>query len=579
MGDTNHESDEAVRGKRGVGRRGLLRSIAGAGTVGLLGSSAISGTAVAQSDVPKPENLRVAETTHTSATVEWDRPSEGADAVDHYEVTYSGDTDAGASGTVGVAMPSPVVAETTDTTAEVAPLVAGFDGVVSVAAVGPDGATSGEADVDVQLPSPTGESPPPAPSDLKLRHAERDGHARLAWDAVDAADLSHYELDWVNVYSSSAPRPHVRTAVDGDSTEAPITGRTRPSFRAVDEGGNRSPAREVRYEPHTMFDRQVAPYAASDVESAEIEVVDRDAPLANEATVREPADDGTTYAVSGTVAVPSGCYRPTVSAQHNGEVLRVRIGVERRPDAGACVQTVQGVEYEAGIDCDEARAVEVTYVGSEYRTVFGDLGGSPPPRPTGLEVTPTGPNTATASWDPVGHEDLSHYVVWPIEAEDSDDLGGGPTGVVLPAEESETAPDHPEQLQFAYQLPDPGPWYSIAWLETSAAMADLDASEYTVLVQAVNNHGFRSPWAAADLTLTDSPGEEPAPIDGATPTDPDDDGLYEDLNGNGEVDYADVVTYFEHMDEPAMQNSVAAYDYNGNGDVDYADLVDLFGQV
>ncbi|WP_226021757.1 cellulase family glycosylhydrolase [Halomicrobium salinisoli] len=63
------------------------------------------------------------------------------------------------------------------------------------------------------------------------------------------------------------------------------------------------------------------------------------------------------------------------------------------------------------------------------------------------------------------------------------------------------------------------------------------------------------------------------------PTDPDGDGLYEDLNGNGEVDYQDVVTYFNNMDEPAMTNNVAAYDYNGNGEIDFADLVELFGQV
>ncbi|WP_226012616.1 family 43 glycosylhydrolase [Halomicrobium salinisoli] len=71
----------------------------------------------------------------------------------------------------------------------------------------------------------------------------------------------------------------------------------------------------------------------------------------------------------------------------------------------------------------------------------------------------------------------------------------------------------------------------------------------------------------------------PAIGGGAAPTDPDGDGLYEDLNGNGEVDYSDVVSYFETMDDPAMTDNVAAYDYNGNGEVDFADLVDLFEQV
>ncbi|WP_225333162.1 hypothetical protein [Halomicrobium urmianum] len=76
-------------------------------------------------------------------------------------------------------------------------------------------------------------------------------------------------------------------------------------------------------------------------------------------------------------------------------------------------------------------------------------------------------------------------------------------------------------------------------------------------------------------------GDGPPPVgrNDASPTDPDGDGEYEDLNGNGEVDYDDVVTYFDNMESDAMTDNVEYYDYNGNGDVDYADLVDLFGEV
>ncbi|WP_226023893.1 endo-1,4-beta-xylanase [Halomicrobium salinisoli] len=63
------------------------------------------------------------------------------------------------------------------------------------------------------------------------------------------------------------------------------------------------------------------------------------------------------------------------------------------------------------------------------------------------------------------------------------------------------------------------------------------------------------------------------------PTDPDGDGLYEDLNGNGEADYSDVVDYFNNMEDPSMTDHVDAYDYNGNDEIDFADVVDLFGQV
>ncbi|WP_226010043.1 sialate O-acetylesterase [Halomicrobium salinisoli] len=75
------------------------------------------------------------------------------------------------------------------------------------------------------------------------------------------------------------------------------------------------------------------------------------------------------------------------------------------------------------------------------------------------------------------------------------------------------------------------------------------------------------------------PPENDGPSWPGNATDPDDDGLYEDLNGNGEVDFQDVVDYFNGMDGEGMQNDVQYYDYNGNGEVDYADLVDLFGQV
>jgi GH35 family endo-1,4-beta-xylanase len=64
-------------------------------------------------------------------------------------------------------------------------------------------------------------------------------------------------------------------------------------------------------------------------------------------------------------------------------------------------------------------------------------------------------------------------------------------------------------------------------------------------------------------------------IDGAQPGDPDSDGVYEDLNGNNRIDFDDVVTYFEHMDEPVIADH-AAYDYNGNQRIDYNDLVSLF---
>ncbi|WP_226010631.1 BGTF surface domain-containing protein [Halomicrobium salinisoli] len=78
--------------------------------------------------------------------------------------------------------------------------------------------------------------------------------------------------------------------------------------------------------------------------------------------------------------------------------------------------------------------------------------------------------------------------------------------------------------------------------------------------------------------VADPPGE-PAAIDGTAPRDPDGDGLYEDLNGNGETDYADVVQFYEHRDDPAVARRVDAYDFDLDGDVDRADVVALFERV
>lgn len=62
------------------------------------------------------------------------------------------------------------------------------------------------------------------------------------------------------------------------------------------------------------------------------------------------------------------------------------------------------------------------------------------------------------------------------------------------------------------------------------------------------------------------------------PTDPDGDGEYEDMNGNGETDFDDMVTYFNDMDEPYIRNNVSKYDFNANGGIDFDDLIELFEQ-
>ncbi len=90
------------------------------------------------------------------------------------------------------------------------------------------------------------------------------------------------------------------------------------------------------------------------------------------------------------------------------------------------------------------------------------------------------------------------------------------------------------------------------------------------------NAGDEVPVSTQSATLTVvSPG--PDWPEGAT--DPDGDGLYEDLNGNGEADYQDVVRYFNELASDGMGRNAQYYDYNGNGEIDYDDLVTLFEAI
>jgi hypothetical protein len=60
------------------------------------------------------------------------------------------------------------------------------------------------------------------------------------------------------------------------------------------------------------------------------------------------------------------------------------------------------------------------------------------------------------------------------------------------------------------------------------------------------------------------------------PTDPDDDGVYEDVNGDGSVDVLDAQAIFANTQDSVIQNNVEAFDFNDDGSVDVLDAQALF---
>lgn len=76
-----------------------------------------------------------------------------------------------------------------------------------------------------------------------------------------------------------------------------------------------------------------------------------------------------------------------------------------------------------------------------------------------------------------------------------------------------------------------------------------------------------------------NPGPLPVPPNQLAPTDPDHDRLYEDLNGNGQLDFADVTLFFNQMDWISAHEPVQLFDFNGNQRIDFADIAALFSRL
>jgi PKD repeat protein len=69
------------------------------------------------------------------------------------------------------------------------------------------------------------------------------------------------------------------------------------------------------------------------------------------------------------------------------------------------------------------------------------------------------------------------------------------------------------------------------------------------------------------------------PEQASRPTDPDHDGIFEDLNGNGGNDFDDMTLFFIHLDWIVASEPAGAFDYNSNGRVEFDDIVLRFKEL
>ncbi|QOS12860.1 uncharacterized protein HfgLR_13660 [Haloferax gibbonsii] len=65
----------------------------------------------------------------------------------------------------------------------------------------------------------------------------------------------------------------------------------------------------------------------------------------------------------------------------------------------------------------------------------------------------------------------------------------------------------------------------------------------------------------------------------AVPTDPDGDGTFEDINGDGNVTVSDVQAMFANRNSPGITDNADAFDFSGNGEVNIVDVQRLFVEI
>jgi PKD repeat protein len=128
-------------------------------------------------------------------------------------------------------------------------------------------------------------------------------------------------------------------------------------------------------------------------------------------------------------------------------------------------------------------------------------------------------------------------------------------------------------------LVDGAPAFTIAVPNTGGyeAFSEVEAPGQVPLTAGAHTLTVRFPVGLMNLDRVTLLAIQPVPFPaGALPLDTDGDGLYDDTNGNGRMDFADVVLYFNQMSWIGANEPVPAFDCNGNGRIDFADVVWLF---
>ena len=206
--------------------------------------------------------------------------------------------------------------------------------------------------------------------------------------------------------------------------------------------------------------------------------------------------------------------------------------------------------------------------------------------------------TANLTADLLGQTDSTEVTVEDLSANFTVELVDGPTQITQNESFSATvsvtnAGDVAGTQDITYVLEDDNG--DSTGIEATESGVELDAGNSTEVTFNVSadatadlaTGNYTHVFASDDDELTvdaeviaegADPFTEPLPNAGANasaPTDPDGDGLYDDVNGDGQADFDDAVALAFADTDNLSQAQIDALDFDGDGDVDFDDAVEL----